>query len=111
VSDARLTRGPFLDVSAGPDEARQVMEEHHVDWVGLLDGDHLLGWVDGAVLGSSSLREVDPRPFLVTLNSEDSLRAALDAVVTGHARVAVVVDDGVYRGMLDLEAIAEEITE
>jgi hypothetical protein len=32
-------------------------------------------------------------------------------VVTGHARVAVLVDDGMYRGMLDLEAIAEEITE
>jgi hypothetical protein len=32
-------------------------------------------------------------------------------VVVGHARVAVVVDDGMYQGMLDLEAIAEEITE
>jgi len=39
------------------------------------------------------------------------LRSALEAVITGHARVAVVVDDGVYRGMLDLEAISEEITE
>jgi osmoprotectant transport system ATP-binding protein len=110
VRGAGLTRGPFLDVSAGPDEARRVMEEHQVDWVGLLDGDRLLGWVDGSNLGSS-LRDVEPRPFLVTLDSEDSLRTALDAVVTGHARVAVVVDDGVYKGMLDLESIAEEITE
>jgi hypothetical protein len=47
----------------------------------------------------------------VTLDSEASLRSALDAVVTSHARVAVVADDGVYRGMLDLEAIAEGVTE
>jgi osmoprotectant transport system ATP-binding protein len=111
VSEAGLTPGPFLDVSAGPDEARRVMQENEVDWVGVLEGDRLLGWVDGSQLGSSSLREVEPRPFLVTLHSGDSLRAALDAVVTSHARVAVVVDDGVFRGMLDLESIAQEITE
>jgi osmoprotectant transport system ATP-binding protein len=111
VEEAGLTRGPFLDVSADPDEARRVMQEHDVDWVGLLEGDRLLGWVDGSQLATSPLGEVEPRPFLVTLDSGDSLRAALDAVVTSHARVAVVVDDGVYRGMLDLEAIAEEITE
>jgi osmoprotectant transport system ATP-binding protein len=111
VSEAGLSRGPFLDVSAGLDEVRRVMQEHAVDWVGVLEGDRLLGWVDGSTLGSSTLREVEPRPFLVTLSSDDSLRAALDAVVTGHARVAVVVDDEVYRGMLDLESIAEEITE
>jgi osmoprotectant transport system ATP-binding protein len=111
VRDAGLSKGPFVDVTADPDEARLVMENHGVDWVGLLDGDRLLGWVDGSNLGSSSLREVEPRPFLVTLDSGDSLRAALDAVVTSHARVAVVVDDGIYRGMVDLESIAEEITE
>jgi hypothetical protein len=32
-------------------------------------------------------------------------------VVTGHARIAVVVEDGEYKGMLDLESISEEITE
>lgn len=111
VKDAGLARGPFVDVTAGPDEARRVMEANSVDWLGLLDGDRLLGWVDGSRVGSSPLRELEPRPFLVTLDSEDSLRTALDAVVTGHARVAVVVDNGMYRGMLDLEAIAGEVTE
>jgi CBS domain-containing protein len=62
-------------------------------------------------LDGRSLGDHEPRPFLVTLSSDSSLRTALDAVVTGHARVAVVVDDGVYRGMLDLDSIAEEITE
>ena len=43
---------------------------------------------------------------------EISFRDALDAVVTSRARVAVVLDrDDRYLGLLDLEAIAEEITE
>jgi osmoprotectant transport system ATP-binding protein len=111
VSDAGLIPGPFVDVTVSSEEARQVMERHGVDWVGLLDGDRLLGWVEGSRFDSSPLQQIEPRPFLVTLGSGDSLRTALDAVVTSHARVAVVVDDGVYRGMLDLEAIAGEITE
>ena len=111
VSHAGLEYGPFVDVAGTPARAKEVMEQHDVDWLGLVRGDHLLGWVDGAQVDGTPLHELQPRPFLVTLASDSSLRAALDAVVTSHARVAVVVDDGIYRGMLDLEAIAEEITE
>jgi osmoprotectant transport system ATP-binding protein len=111
VTGAAAERGPFVEVSVSPAEGRGVMEDHDVDWLGLLDGGRLLGWVDGSLVDRIPLSELEPRPFLVTLNSDSTLRSALDAVVTGHARVAVVVDDGMYRGMLDLEAIAEEITE
>ena len=111
VSHVGLERGPVVDVTATEEEARRVMEQHSVDWLGLLDGVRLLGWVDVSMLTGGDLRLVEPRPFLVSLDSQSSLREALDAVVTSHARVAVVVDNGVYQGMLDLEAIAEEITE
>lgn len=111
VGEAGLVNGPFVDVTAGPEEARRVMEEHGVDWLGVLEGERLLGWIDGHSIDSAPLNQIEPRPFLVTLSSHDTLRAALDAVVTSHARVAVVADDGVFRGMLDLESIAEEITE
>ena len=111
VGEAGLVKGPFVDITAGAEQARRVMEEHEVDWVGLLDGERLLGWVDRAAIDSAPLDEVEPRPFLVTLSSDSTLREALDAVVTSHARVAVVADDGVFKGMLDLESIAEGITE
>ena len=111
VSGAEITRGPVIDVSGSPQEATKVMEDHGVNWVGLLSGEHLLGWVDREEIDGRPLVEMTPHEFLVTLRSDSSLRAALDAVVTSHARVAVVVDDGLYRGMLDLESIAEEITE
>ncbi len=111
VNEAAMRRGPVVDIAATPDEARRVMEVESVEWVGLVEGGRLLGWVDGSDIGSRPLRDLDPRPFLVTLGSGASLRSALDAVVTSHARVAMVVDDGLYKGMLDLEGIAEEITE
>ncbi|MEX1126606.1 MAG: ATP-binding cassette domain-containing protein [Acidimicrobiia bacterium] len=111
ISEAEMSRGPVIDITAKPEEASRVMDENGVSWVGLLSGDRLLGWVDGSEIDGRPLAELAPREFLVSLRSDSSLRAALDAVVTGHARVAVVVDDGIYRGMLDLEAIAEEITE
>jgi osmoprotectant transport system ATP-binding protein len=111
VSEASLQRGPVVEVASTTDAARAVMAEHNVDWVGLLDGGDLLGWVDGADLEGADLRAVEPKPFLVSLSSDSSLRKALDAVVTSHARVAVVTDGRRYVGMLDLEAIAEEITE
>jgi osmoprotectant transport system ATP-binding protein len=111
VGEAGLMKGPFVDITAGAEQARRIMEEHEVDWVGLLDGERLLGWVDRAAIDSAPLDEVEPRPFLVTLSSDSTLREALDAVVTSHARVAVVADDGVFKGMLDLESIAEGITE
>ena len=34
----------------------RVMEEHGVDWLGLLDGDRLLGWVDGDLVDSEPIR-------------------------------------------------------
>jgi osmoprotectant transport system ATP-binding protein len=103
--------GPVVDVSANPEEARRVMEQESADWIGLLEDGRLLGWVDRSSVGPGPLRDLVPKPFLVTLGIDESLRSALDAVVTSHARVAMVVDHGLYRGMLDLEGIAEEITE
>ncbi|MGA7097820.1 MAG: ABC transporter ATP-binding protein [Acidimicrobiia bacterium] len=112
VGDAEMEPGPFVELGTGTDEARRVMSANGTDWLGLLDQGRLLGWVGADEVGSRPLAVLEPRPFLVTLKSDSSLRQALDAVVTGHARVAVVVDDaGTYLGMLDLEAIAEEITE
>jgi osmoprotectant transport system ATP-binding protein len=111
VSKAELSRGPMVDVDSSPEEALRVMSDHGVQWVGLLDGERLLGWVGAEMIGTGALRDLTPRPFLVTLAATDSLRRALDAVVTGRARVAVVVEGDQYMGMLDLEQIAEEITE
>ena len=111
VSSATLDRGPVVERSARAEEAMQVMRDHQVDWLGVVDEGRLLGWIPEAEVGLDDLSNVECRPFLVTLSPDDSLRSALDAVVTGHARVAAVVEGGRYLGMLDLESVAEGITE
>lgn len=111
ISEADVTTGPVVDVTEPPSAARRVMAEHEVDWVGLLEGERLLGWVDAGSVDRQPLSELEPMPFAVSLRPTDSLREALNAVVVSHARVAVVVDGDRYVGMVDLEDIAEEITE
>ncbi|HET9260731.1 MAG TPA: ABC transporter ATP-binding protein [Acidimicrobiia bacterium] len=112
VSEADLSPGPVVSVDSTVDEARATMSEHEVDWFGLLDADGmLLGWVPENALDGTPLAELETRPFALSLSPHSSLRQAIDAVVTSHARVAVVVDEGRYLGMVDLEGIAEEITE
>ncbi len=111
VSELELTAGPTVDRSESVEAARAAMTRHGVDWVGVLDGSRLLGWVGESDLDGTPLTDLSARPFAVSLTPESSLREAVDAVVTSHARVAVVVEEGRYLGMVDLDSIAEEITE
>ncbi len=111
ISEAKLVRGPVVESSASLAEARAVMDAHHVDWFGVLEGDQLLGWVDRSDLDGRSIRDLELRPIEMSVSSSDSMRVALDVVVTGQTRHALVVDHGSYRGMLDVESIAGEIPE
>jgi len=111
VSEVELSEGPVVDIGASAEDAREVMRRHGVDWVGLLDGGRIKGWVYESDLDGRPLEELEAKDFLVSLTPDSSLRQALDAVVTSHARVGVIADEGRYLGMIDLESIAERITE
>jgi Mg2+/Co2+ transporter CorB len=67
-------------------------------------------------VGESSLRaggsaiDARPRPFSAYVPGRNSLRQALDSIVTSRTQVAVVVTEGQrYRGILTLERISREI--
>jgi osmoprotectant transport system ATP-binding protein len=112
IASAGLQRGPVVQADAGTAEATEVAEAAATDWVVVLSGDSLLGWVAIADLAHvDGVMSLDPQPFLVELGRDSSLREALDAVVTSHARVAVVVDGDRYLGLLDVDAIGEGVTE
>jgi len=106
-----LVRGPIVDRGESVAQARAVMQSFGVDWVGVLDGGRLMGWASADALVGTSIDEVTLKPFGRSVSSKASLREALDVVVTGHTRLALVVDDGIFKGVLDVEAIAREITE
>lgn len=112
IGEVPLRRGPVVAPHASPAEATAAMEREGTDWVGVVEGGRLRGWVDReAVVSRATVADGPLREFLVELQETDSLRQALDAVVTSHARMAVVVRGDVYLGMVDLDTIAEEIIE
>mgnify|MGYP003617673491 CR=1 FL=1 len=107
VGDADLIEGPVVSVDAGADEARRVMAEHDVDWVGVRDQRRLLGWVAAESLNGSTMRGVALRDFAVTVTPDATLREALDVIVGAQSRVAMVQDDEKgYLGMLTIDQVA-----
>ena len=107
VDDAELVEGPVVPADADADAARQVMAEHKVDWVGVVDRGRLLGWVSEANLNGTTMGEAELRPFAATVSPDAALREALDVIVGAQTRVAVVEDaDDRYLGMLTIEQIA-----
>jgi osmoprotectant transport system ATP-binding protein len=113
VEEVGIETGPVVASDAAAGEARTVMAECGLEWVSVVDGEgRLLGWTDAAGLGDAvTVADARPRPFLATVGPASSLRAALDAIVTSRANVAVVVgEDGRYVGILTLEVLSRELT-
>ncbi len=108
VGDAELVEGPVVPADADADDAQQVMAEQGVDWVGVLDPSRrLLGWVSAEDLNGLPLGQVELKPFAAAVNCDAALREALEVIVGGRTRVAVVTDDDDhYLGMLTIEQVA-----
>jgi osmoprotectant transport system ATP-binding protein len=109
VADARPRRGPVVDAGTPADEVRDAMRAHRTEWVGVLDGDRLLGWVDEAGLdGAATAGATGPKRFAAWVRADTPLREALDTIVLSATRVAVVLsDEDRYEGMVTIDDIAQ----
>lgn len=109
IATVQLEAGPVVDRTASRTEIEAAMQAYGVDWFGIVDRGELLGWAPAAE-GASGAAGVTPRPFVVRLRRDDTLRDALDTAITGHTRVAPVFDGDRYLGMLTMDAISREVT-
>jgi osmoprotectant transport system ATP-binding protein len=111
VDDIEVEPGPVVAPAAGADEARRAIDAAGFGWVSVVDEGELLGWVDHQALeGCAMAGEATPRRFSAYVTGRDSLRQALDSIVTSRTAVAVVVTEGQhYRGVLTLERVSQEI--
>src|SRR5699024_705449 len=103
VSEVTADRGPVVQAGDSPAQARRVAEEQQTDFVIVLDTDEvLLGWVALADLGDA--RQMSEAPLqapTLTVDAGDSLRAALNAMVSGQTGVAVRLSKGYrYEGIV-----------
>ena len=109
VSAAELQPGPTVDVGSTTANAREVMKREDVDWVAVLDHGRPRGWIDAAQLdGHDRIDEIEATRFPVAAKPTDSLRHALDALVSSPTQVVIVVDDDdQYLGLLDVGRIGK----
>jgi osmoprotectant transport system ATP-binding protein len=111
VSEIKVEQGPVVSVTDSAAEARQVIEKFGLGWTSVLEDGELLGWIDEQALkGMDGVSETSPRRFSAYVTERDSLRQALDSIVTSRTQVAVVVSEGQrYKGILSLERVSQEI--
>jgi osmoprotectant transport system ATP-binding protein len=112
VEEVAADRGPVVTVGANAADARAIAEEHGTDWVVVLTDDGtLLGWNFVGDL-SATVDGAAAQPFAVQLDARDSLRAALDALVSSWTGVAVRVSEGNrYEGLLTRELLTAELND
>ena len=109
ISGVALESGPVVMPGASAQDARRVMDRYGTDWFGVAEGERMLGWHWAADLTDSVVPATGSRPFLARLRRGDTLRDALDVIVTSHTRAAPVFDGDRFLGMLTAETIAAEL--
>jgi osmoprotectant transport system ATP-binding protein len=111
VADIPVEDGPIVRVGDSAESARAELARTEFDWVAVLDGRRVLGWIDEEALGES--RVVTPElasRFVAGVTPKSSLREAIDTIVRSRTNVAVVTDeDNNYIGILTQEHISKEI--
>jgi osmoprotectant transport system ATP-binding protein len=113
VSTAELEAGATVELTASTDEARAAMKRAGVDWIAVLDHGVPRGWIAEAALEDHDrILENDLTRFPVVVRPEDSLRHALDALVSSPTQVVIVVDaDDRYLGVLDVARIGKGLAQ
>ncbi len=96
--------------TASAEEARRAADAYDANWVGVLDGQRLRGWLWTSALDDDRpLDQHETRDFRVWVQHDASLRTALNAIVSSRNNVAAVYDDDTYHGMLFLEQLTAEL--
>jgi osmoprotectant transport system ATP-binding protein len=111
VSEVTAERGPVVGPEDPPDVARRVAKDHGTEYVVIVDDGRLRGWAFLSDLDAvTEVGDADPRQARLTIGADDSLRAALNAMVTSRVGVAVRVgSEGTYEGILTQEILSREI--
>jgi osmoprotectant transport system ATP-binding protein len=113
VSAIGVEEGPVVAPGASAEEARKVIRDGGFGWASVVSDGELLGWIDEASLdGVRTIADARSRKFSAYVTARDSLRKALDSIVTSSTNVAVVVTEGQhYSGILTLERLSQEIVQ
>ena len=114
VGSLTLASGPVVRAGAPRAEARAVLAREGGEWLGVIAADRFAGWLAAErILGEGDVTTADGLEAPAALvTPQDTLRAAMDRIMTARTAVAVVVDDdGTYRGVVTLETIRRALAD
>jgi osmoprotectant transport system ATP-binding protein len=112
IAAIKLDPGPILPRTATRAAAAEVMARYEIDWGAIGDDTTIEGWFKTKDLqGHDTLEHVKAREFQVKLSPTNSLREALDAIMTSQTAVAAVFDGDRYLGMATVDEISREIVQ
>jgi len=112
VGTLSLTSGPTIAVGATSAEARSVLATEGGEWLGLVDGGRFLGWRPAATIAGERIDAADLEAPAAIIRPEDTLRAAMDRIMTARTAAAVVIDEGDrFCGVVTLETIRRALEE
>ena len=112
VADLGGERGPVVEVTATPDEAREAMAAHMASWVGVTEDDVFLGWIDGEeVREDATLADLPRARPAAQVSPASTLREAMEIIMTSSTSVAVIDDEGRFGGVVTLEQIRAYLAE
>jgi osmoprotectant transport system ATP-binding protein len=113
VSAVKAEVGPVVSPDDDGERAVAAAEAYGSDWVVVVDADRrLLGWAHASeAVERGRVGDAEIRRFQLQVQADDSLRAALNAMVQSRTGVAVRVSDGDrYEGIVTLEQLSREIS-
>jgi osmoprotectant transport system ATP-binding protein len=110
IETLQLDSGPFVGVGVSTAVARSVAQSHGSDWIGILaEDDTLLGWSPLDVLPADGIVTDAAEHFQSWVDCNDSLRDALEVIISSHTRIAAVLDGDTFKGIVTLDQIYAEI--
>jgi osmoprotectant transport system ATP-binding protein len=106
VADLPYDPGPVVAASADPAEALAAADAHGSAWVGLVDDGVFLGWVTvDTITPDARLRDLERFLPAAQVQLTSTLLSALEVIMNSRTSVAVVQDDGRFKGVVTLERI------
>jgi len=115
VSSLVHNTGPVVGVSASFEEARSILAVEGVEWLGLVEEDVFVGWVqasavDAAEASGLSLMDVERQLPAAQVEPSSTLRTAMELIMVSNTSVAIVNDGGKFGGVVTLEGIRQGLS-
>ncbi len=112
VGTLPLSPGPVVAVGTASAAARAVVAREGGEWLGITEDGRFIGWASAPTLAEDGrIDAVGLEPPAALVAPSDTLRAAMDRIMTARTAVAIVVDEGRFLGVVTLEDIRRALAE